>query len=444
MAGLPLRLKAAVFTAAIGFISFSSVSSLAAAKPGSGVTKLSDAFNQMLSTNPSLLSLYAGEKALHHGIAIARAAYLPKLSIDYSIGVDDGKNTTEEAGGSKQLSTVLATDMGASINQLVFDGAATIFRIRGAKQSFHESVFLTNSEIDSLLAQTAKSYINIIRDRKLVTLAESNNGSHKRTYRQMKLRFDQGAGRKSELSLAKGRLAKSAVDYYEKEGELAVDESNYLQLVGSPAAKFVMPRLPANAIPKTLGDALALAEKDNPILKASKANFKSRGYALKAAKGDAYSPKIKIVLDAYRLKNTNTLRGETEDYSAMAQASFNLFNGGADFATIRQNAEYKVASEENIAEIKRTLVSAIRNDWHNIQTQKKREKAITQHVASAKEVVQYYKQEFKLGKRSLLNVLDAESELYRANVSLVDARAQIAAGNYMLLSDAGQIVHYIK
>ncbi len=121
-------------------------------------------------------------------------------------------------------------------------------------------------------------------------------------------------------------------------------------------------------------------------------------------------------------KNLDGIAGENDDMSAMLRMRYNLFRGGADRARRQETAERMGAAKESIRRAQRIIEEDVLLSWNGLLTIRARLDYLSGHLESTKEVVSSYKEQFKLGQRSLLDVLDSENELFNARASLLSAQ----------------------
>jgi Outer membrane protein len=120
---------------------------------------------------------------------------------------------------------------------------------------------------------------------------------------------------------------------------------------------------------------------------------------------------------------------------------YNLYNGGTDEATLRRFKELHLESEENLRKVERDVRQAVLVAYNDIHAIEKQLPDLEQHRNSADAMRKAYTQQFEVGRRSLLDLLDAENEYFQANrayanaeFNLVNARARYLAATGKLLA----------
>ncbi|RKZ78922.1 MAG: type I secretion protein TolC, partial [Candidatus Parabeggiatoa sp. nov. 3] len=139
-------------------------------------------------------------------------------------------------------------------------------------------------------------------------------------------------------------------------------------------------------------------------------------------------------------QNLDGVPGDNDDMSAMLSLRYNLFRGGADKARSQETAERIGAAKEEIRRIQRILEEKVQLSWNSLRTIRARLNYLKIHLESTEEVLQSYKEQFKLGQRSLLDVLDSENELFNARASLVSAQYNEIVSIFRVLESSGLLL----
>ena len=133
-------------------------------------------------------------------------------------------------------------------------------------------------------------------------------------------------------------------------------------------------------------------------------------------------------------------RGVNADRFAMLRLRYNLFRGGADEARIRE-AEARV--DEALARVgkaRNDVEREVRQGWAALQANRMRLPQLAAHARTSVEVVDAYRAQFKLGQRSLLDVLNAENEQFSARASLVSGAYAVAGDELRVLAGMGRLL----
>ncbi len=234
--------------------------------------------------------------------------------------------------------------------------------------------------------------------------------------------------READLHQAQGRLALAKANLVAAKSFLDDASVKYTQLVGIPPknlAKLAVPSFPV--IPNSMQAGVRIAVANHPTLKSAFEDVSAAIAQNQAAKSTNY-PQLDFVASASRNRDLDGIIGDNNDASAMVKLNYNIFRGGKDFAHQRETA-YEVQEAEEVKN--RTLLQVeetMRLSWTALVNTDARLNYLANHVAAAQATINAYKEQFKAGKRSLFDLLDAQNELYQSENDL----SQLVLTNFLL------------
>ena len=89
--------------------------------------------------------------------------------------------------------------------------------------------------------------------------------------------------------------------------------------------------------------------------------------------------------------------------------------------------------------VKRDLTESLKFSWQSYSLDEKQLEYLAKHVGYAEETLEAYRDEFKIGRRDLINLLDAESEYNNALEEQVKTQKTFLYSKYRLLDNMGMI-----
>lgn len=407
-----------------------SATSLAANAP---VDRLSEAVAKAVSENPEVLSRYHQLLASGDESRAAFGQYLPQLDLSAQTG-------QEYRDRPDYLSPRDYDRSGYSLNlrQSIFRG----FAVQGDHQRaqfvergrFQELVGIS----EELALATAKTFLDVQRYRELVVLAQKNYENHKSLFDRLQQRASAGVSRAVDLEQATGRLALAHSNLITETANLNDVESRFLRLVGESAAANLRP---APELASNLPDDSLLADwaGRSPTMQASLAYLEASKKAVTVAKSHRY-PQLELRARKDLGSDLDGIQGDYDTEVVELVLNYNLYNGGSSEAQVSRRK-----NEENYARDLRDkacrdlgqTVSIARNDFAKLNEQKA---YLAQHEASTTKVRDAYFQQFDLGQRSLLDLLDTENELFQARRAMVSATYDWQTAKARVLSSFGQLL----
>ncbi len=399
-----------------------------------GEVTLKEATQRAVLQSPEVTSRWHAYKEAHEEIDVARGAYLP--TIDLTAG--SGREHLKEEPNP----TTTYTRSGAllSLNQMLFDGFATrseVSRLGKAKLVRYYEL-LEASENTAL--EASRAYLDVLRYRELVRLAEDNYVQHKATNEQVAQRVQSGVGRRVDMEQAGSRLALAEINLTTEIANLHDVSARYQRLIGAPPpAAAAAPGDLSNPLPANTNAALSGLYRSNPTLLAAIENVEAAQYDIDVRRA-AYSPRFDL---RARTDNTRHYLGEDgrrEHNVAEIVMNWNLFRGGSDRARERQYMERRNTAldlrEKACRDTRQTLLIAY-NDVQRLRLQKAH---LAVQVSLLERTLAAYRDQFNIGQRTLLDLLDTENELLSARRNAVNADTELTLAYLRTYAGMGHLL----
>ena len=335
---------------------------------------------------------------------------------------------------------LLRTDVRISLVQRVFDGFDTIRRTRSAEHVATSTGFDVRFAADEVDVRVAQAYLNVLREREIIDLGVENVDKHRDVLQNVTERFDIGAGSDVDVSQAESRLALAESRLLEQRSNLRIAEIDYLEAVGEMPGDLDLPGNPTDAMPASVDDGFNTALANNPELLSATAIVDSRKEDISVAKAPFW-PQINIELSHTWDEDADpTNRGIGNVTEALLRVRYNLYSGGADLARTERAMNRASRTMLREAEIRRLVEEQIRTDYNELSVARDQVPVVETRMMATTKVRDGYEEQFELGLRSLLDVLDLENELFDTRVSLVEAEYRYAFAHYRLLTTTGMLL----
>ncbi len=406
----------------------------AQAMPFQAPWSLQQSVEYALNTNPEIFAAIESEHESSHLITQARSRYFPSVDFLYGYGREKSLTTSNTA-----YLTMTRLERRLSITENVFDGLNTTNLLHRAKAQTASAHYQALNQMQLISYGVIQAHLNVLRFSELLYLSSINVHNHESTLAKVYAKYKGGAGNKADYDLARSRLALAKSVYAQAKESLGNAIENYYRLVGVKPQKLLMPKLKPQYFPIDLPQAIKRGLQSHPALKATELTAIADNYQVKAAYG-TYSPSVDLELRSSANNNLDGFAGVSKDIQGTVVIRYNLFRGGADFAAIYQARERANASHFREANAVREIKEAIASVWNTLHANRIRNHQNEIRVQTAIEVTKAYNQQFSLGKRSLLNLLDTERELFSAKSDLVNSRFDVYRDSYNLFSKMGVLV----
>ncbi len=401
-------------------------------------TTLKDAVERAILQNPEVKLRFHNLEAAEQERKAAEGGWFPRIDFEAATGA---YNT---------LSPSLASALGYSGNrasiqlrQTLFDGFATSEEVRRLSYSQQATYYELISASNQTGLETARAYLDVLRYRDLLVLAASNYTTHLEVHNRLEEKVKAGVGRRVDLEQASGRLALAESNWLTEASNLHDVSARYQRLVGELPATTLAPAETLQATVASAPKFLDAAVKKNPDFLGAVSTI--RAYrADSSVKRAANMPTLEFRARQSQETNQSGVMGDYRDTALELVLNYNLYRGGADRARIKQYL-FKLDSAFDLRD------KACRDIWqtgqiaYNDSTRLALQiQLLAQHELSTSKARQAYQQQFDIGQRSLLDLLDTENELYQARRALSNAEYDQKLAHVRLLAIDGTLLSALK
>lgn len=326
---------------------------------------------------------------------------------------------------------------GLEVRQLVFDGFGTLARIAAARAG-RDGRLASLREVAELAAlEAVQAHLDVLRAGSLVEIAEANVAAHRRLAGRVRQLEQGGQVTGADGAQAAARLAIAEADFAERLGDLAEAVALYVSRVGAAPDALALPGLPQGR-PADEDSAVAAALAGHPSLAAADAEAAAGLAGVQGAEA-LWWPQLDLVARASADRSIEVLGGRTLQAEALAEATWNLYRGGGDSALLRQAEAELEATRLDRAERRRSVEEEVRVAYRNLLAAEAVALPLQRHAEAARQVLGAYGQQFDIGRRSLLDLLDAQGELTAARLRATDAQYRLLLAHYELAYALGDL-----
>lgn len=378
------------------------------------IQTLKESAQQAVLSNPEVLSRWHAFEAANGERDVASGAYLPRLDLSAGVGHEKRENSIQHLDFNRNSTTLTLT-------QMLYDGLATRNDVKRLDHARQVRLFELYDTSESVALEVVRTYVDVLRYRKLLSLAEENYVRHRSVFEQIQRKAQAGVGRRVDLEQISGRVALAEANLLTETSNLHDVSARFQRLVGIlPGQNLETAAALTNGMPADINAALIAAKKYNPGLLAAIENIRSANSSVSVRRA-AYQPRFDFRVRAERGNSLDGIGGSSNNNTAEVVMTWNLFNGLSDQSRVRQYADQlNVARDQRdkaCRDIRQTLVIAY-NDTRKLTEQLV---YLDQHQLSIEKARDAYRKQFDIGQRSLLDLLDTENELFQARRSYANA-----------------------
>lgn len=389
--------------------------------------------SKAIENNPEVQEAWHAFKSSIYGVDAARSGYLPSVDVSVSAGYERRNYGVEEEYNRNTAEL--------SVTQMLYDG----FRTSNTVDRFKRIQLIRYFELISQTEQTALeasiALLDVQKFKELVQLAEANLQEHESVYQQIEQSVGAGVARAADLEQISGRLSLAQSNVLTEYSNLHDVSARYLRVVGElPMNDIKQADLDEKNIPISVNQALDVAYKNSPSFYASLYNIEAQKANAKAQKA-AFHPNVDLSA-RYGSQDRDELgQNETRTEARVGiDISYNLYNGGLDNANLEQAYQdiniAKYQRDQSCIDIRQSLQIA----YYNVTILEQKLPALDQHRESSTKVKIAYKDQFDIGQRTLLDVLDAENESFQSTRSYIVALYDRQSAILTMLKEMGKLL----
>lgn len=401
---------------------------------------LQEAVQQAIATNPDIGIVASNREAVDQELRQARGLYLPQIDVAAGIGIENFNDSTARTNNNGGTETTNRRESSITLQQRLFDGfeaGATVEREMARVESAASRV-LENSEV--LALDAIGTYLEVLRQRDLVRLAEDNVAYHQQVLDAQGERLEGGGGSQADVDQTEGRYSRARNTLVTTLQDLRVAEAVYTRIIGSfPGNDLSYPEFPAASLPTDLDDAVQLAVRNNPTTKIFEADVRTAEAEVELSEVPMYPA---VTLEAQSEYNDGTTALDTYEFNnqLMVRVRWNIFRGGIDRAA-RQEALFRLTESKN-RRYRSVLESQqeMRTSWFELEAARDSIEALEDARDFNRSTLGAYEQQFEVAQRTLLDVLDAENELFTAEGQLITAQTNEQLASYRILAVGGVLL----
>lgn len=397
---------------------------------------------EAINTNPEVQERWHDFLAAEKGRGVARGRFLPEVDLELSAArqyqdSDDFGNLTRDP---------LRAEL--TLNQVIWDGFFTSADVKRLGHASMVRYYELVEAAEQAALDAIRAYADVERHRELVLLAEDTYRTHREIYDQVADLARTGVGRGVDLETATGRVALAESNLLTEIANLHDVNARFLRIVGRPpvdASVDMLGVMPTEALPETVDEAVRAALVANPAMFASVENVMSAHEQIRVGRS-YYHPKLDFRVQTARdnALNSTFLEDGSErwvtDTTIGLVLRLNLFRGLADRARIGQFVAESNLAKDQRESVCRNIRQTVAIAFNDIKVLEERLVYLDQHQLSSDRVRTVYLQQFNIGQRTLLDLLDTENEYFEARRAYVEGLFDYEIAKARALAGLGQLL----
>jgi TolC family type I secretion outer membrane protein len=415
------RTRAAAMVALLG---------LTAAGGSVGAQTLEEALVSAYLTNPTLEAQRAALRATDELVPQALSDWRPTI---------EGTATSQfnDVDTSANSGTFQSNSAGLGVDQNLYRGGGTVANTTRAEQLVRlERSRLIATEQDVLL-NAVEAYTDLLTALAVLELSLQNENRLRRQLQATRDRFEVGEVTRTDVAQSEARLAGAVAERVRSEGSIQAARAAYRNVINQEPVRLVTPR-PRADLPPTEAEAHQLAETYNPNIAAAQFNLAAARADVRVAESDLL-PELSVRGELTYTDEPSLTLDHQRDASIGAVLRVPLYQGGGEYARVRQTKQTVRQRSDDLEAIFRAVREEVTSAWQTLVTARTAIESIREQVRAAEIALEGSRQEALVGQRTTLDVLDQENDLFQAQVDLVSAQRDEIVASHRVKSAIGQL-----
>jgi outer membrane protein len=397
--------------------------------------------------NPTLQAERARQRATDEQVPQALSGWRPTVVLRVDGGYDWDRSTTEgpTAVFAPDPPIVTRTTSGDNtparvsivLSQPIFRGFRTVSETARAEANVAAGGQILLAVEQQVLLDASVAYMNVLRDREIVVMRQRTVEALGEQLRGTQARFDVGEITRTDVEQARARLSRAEAELAAARANLAASAALYVQVIGHAPGTLRYPEV-STRVPRTLEEALAIANRLNPQILVAAFNAEAARHQIDFVQADLL-PSISLEADfrASRDPTPGVLSSQSGTILGVLQVP--LYQAGRVSSQVREAKQVASQRRLEIIEAGRAVREAVVRTWNDFVASADLIVALQAEVAANELALEGVRQEADVGTRTTLDVLDAVQELVASQVLLANARRNRVVFGYQLIASIGRL-----
>lgn len=401
---------------------------------------LRDAVSTGVATNPEYGVVAASRRATDEELEQGRALFLPSVDFRGDLGFEHSDDPATRGGiDSDDEENLFRKEASLTLTQMLFDGWESKYEVERQKARVASSANRVRETAELVGLSIAESYLEVLRQRQLLVIARQNVADHISILDQIQDGVNAGRSTQADLEQAKARLAAAKAGESSTRQALRTAEAQYRADVGDAPGQLSMPVVPYDVLAAGVDEEVEKVLAYSPTLDIFASDIEV-AYAEANQTRSTFYPQVDLQLNARAGHDLNGVEGTDRSASALVVVNWNLYRGGADMARSREFLHRHQQAKEGRSEAARQVENDVRQTWAAMVSAGERAREFAAQADANVEVVKAYKDQFNLDRRTLLDVLDAQNELFVSRSNTINSEFLEMFAIYRLIALKGSLL----
>ncbi len=408
---------------------------------------LSEALARAYTYNPTLTAARAGVRAVDENVPAALAGWRPQIVASGLGGYATGKNNSQSNHLLQpnqvrpfNFGTPLARDeyqAAITLTQPIYRGGRTIAQTNQANNRVLAARAQLIATEEQVFLDTVNAYVGVIAQQQVLDLDRNDEQVLTKQLQATNDRFRVGEITRTDVAQAEAALAQATATRETAEGAVQTARATFQQRVGDLPGKLVEPQ-PLKLPTATEEQAKVLASNNNPNVVAALFNDAEAKDTFDLAYSQLM-PNVNLQAQAFYLHDTVQPYVRGQGGQVLANVSIPIYQGGSEYAAIRQARQQQQQTHRQVDDSRRTVVQQAIAEWETYVSAKATIGSNQAAIKANEIALEGIEREALVGSRTTLDVLNAQQTLLQSRVTLVQTLANYVIASYGVASAVGRL-----
>ena len=406
---------------------------------------LYDALNQTYQNNIQLNAERENIKASKEDINISKADYKPKLTLSGSKSIENTNKLTNQSGGDATISDVNPFTTSIKLEQTILDYGRGLTLEKNITALDLAKAKLIKKEQD-ILHSAIDAYSNLIFTREKKDINRKNLNLLKRQVENDKIRLDRGQITITDLAQSESSFAGAQAQFTQSKSDLLIAKLTYENIIGKISDPNQLKKNSKSivSIPNSLNEAINLSKKNNPDIRIAKFDLEQSKKDLEISKSDL-KPTASLSLERSYADDISSTIDQREKDILKATVSWPFYSGGKTKSTINKKSNLNNRKRLLLDDAVRTNETNVASAWSSLESSRGFLNSVKAQVRAAQIANDGIAAEYERGSRTTLDVIQSNSLLLSAQISLASSEKNYLMAQYNLLKAVGLLnSQYLK
>ena len=401
---------------------------------------LRDAVATGVITNPEYGTVAASRRATDEELEQGRSLFRPSIDLNADAGYEYTDDPGTRGGtDDDDDENMWRYETGVTLTQMLFDGFDAAYEVDRQKARVTSSAHRVRETAELVGLAIVESYLEVLRQRQLLVIARQNVGEHLDILDQIQSGVQGGRSTQADLEQARARLAQARATESSTRQALRNAESRYRAETGDDPGQLTLPTTPYDVLSPDVNQEVDRVLAYSPTLDIFESDIEVAYAEAQQTKASFY-PQVDLQLNARQGHDLGGVDGRDRSASALVVMNWNLYRGGGDTARAREFIHRHQQTKEARSEASRAVENDVRQTWASMVAAGEQARQFAAQADANTEVVKAYKDQFSLDRRTLLDVLDAQNELFVSRSNTIDSEFLEMLAVYRILALKGALL----